>query len=71
MRMDVVKEKGLPELPRFGVRMFVNEKFRNVTYYGMGPYESYIDKHRARIKKLRLPQIKHFPLMRRNIQRRS
>lgn len=36
-------------LPRFGVRMFVNEKFRNVTYYGMGPYESYIDKHRASV----------------------
>ena len=49
VRMDVVKEKGLPVLPRFGVRMFVNEKFRNVTYYGMGPYESYIDKHRASV----------------------
>ena len=34
-------------LPRFGLRMFLNRSFDKVSYYGYGPYESYIDKHRA------------------------
>lgn len=36
-----------PMLPRFGIRMFLNRKLENVTYYGAGPFESYPDKHRA------------------------
>ena len=35
------------QLPRFGIRMFVNKSFDTAEYYGYGPYESYIDKHRA------------------------
>ena len=34
-------------LPRFGVRLFVPKCFDKVSYYGYGPYESYIDKHQA------------------------
>lgn len=34
-------------LPRFGLRLFLPKKFSKVSYYGYGPYESYIDKHRA------------------------
>ena len=34
-------------LPRFGIRLFVPEAFENVSYFGYGPYESYIDKHQA------------------------
>ena len=34
-------------LPRFGVRLFVPKDFDEVSYYGYGPNESYIDKHRA------------------------
>lgn len=34
-------------LPRFGIRMFLPERFRKIGYFGYGPYESYIDKHRA------------------------
>ena len=34
-------------LPRFGVRMFLPGQFRQVEYYGYGPYESYADKHQA------------------------
>ena len=34
-------------LPRFGLRLFLSESFDNVSYWGYGPYESYIDKHRA------------------------
>ena len=34
-------------LPRFGLRLFVSKSFDKVEYFGYGPYESYIDKHRA------------------------
>lgn len=34
-------------LPRFGIRMLMPKSFGSVEYLGYGPYESYIDKHRA------------------------
>ena len=34
-------------LPRFGVRLFIPKLFDEVSYYGYGPFESYIDKHQA------------------------
>ena len=34
-------------LPRFGIRMFLSEEFEDVSYFGYGPYESYVDKHQA------------------------
>lgn len=34
-------------LPRFGLRWFMDKSFDKVSYYGYGPYESYIDKHQA------------------------
>ncbi|MBP1545380.1 MAG: glycoside hydrolase family 2 [Oscillospiraceae bacterium] len=34
-------------LPRFGIRLFVPKSFDKVQYFGFGPAESYIDKHRA------------------------
>ena len=34
-------------LPRFGLRLFVPKSFDKVSYFGYGPHESYIDKHRA------------------------
>lgn len=45
--MQVQKDMEFPELPRFGVRMFLDSKLENVSYYGYGPYESYRDKHAA------------------------
>lgn len=45
--MDVKKDKEFPELPRFGLRLFLDNCMRDVSYYGTGPYESYIDKCRA------------------------
>lgn len=41
------KDAEMPDLPRFGVRLFLDKSFGSVKYFGMGPYESYIDKHRA------------------------
>ncbi|MCQ2519044.1 MAG: DUF4981 domain-containing protein [Lachnospiraceae bacterium] len=34
-------------LPRFGIRLFIPKCFDKVSYYGYGPFESYIDKHQA------------------------
>lgn len=45
--MSIKKDDEFPDLPRFGVRLFLNNRLENVSYYGMGPYESYRDKHRA------------------------
>lgn len=36
-----------PELPRFGIRLFLPKELNQITYYGIGPYESYADKHHA------------------------
>ena len=41
------KHPEFPELPRFGLRMFLNKSLNQVTYFGMGPEESYLDKCRA------------------------
>ena len=46
-KMHVKKNAEFPTLPRFGVRMILREDMRNVNYIGMGPYESYADKHHA------------------------
>lgn len=45
--IDVKKNEEFPDLPRFGVRLFLNSMLENVSYYGMGPHESYCDKHRS------------------------
>lgn len=45
--MDIKKDMEFPELPRFGLRLFLNEKMEDITYCGMGPYESYSDKCKA------------------------
>lgn len=37
--------KPMPFLPRFGIRAFLPNSYKNVKYYGYGPYESYSDKH--------------------------
>jgi len=49
IRMDISVKKD-PEfamLPRFGIRMFMPKELNRVEYYGMGPMESYVDKHRS------------------------
>ena len=45
--IEAVKDKEFPDLPRFGIRMFLNKKMDEITYFGMGPQESYRDKHQA------------------------
>ncbi len=43
----VCRNRELPPLPRFGIRLFLKPDFNRVNYYGMGPEESYQDKCRA------------------------
>ena len=47
MDMKVKKDGEFPELPRFGLRFFLWEDMEDVIYYGIGPWESYVDKRRA------------------------
>ena len=43
----VSKDPEFPELPRFGLRLFLPKEMEQVSYLGYGPMESYRDKHRA------------------------
>ena len=45
--IEVTKDDEFPDLPRFGVRMFLDKKISAARYFGMGPQESYCDKHQA------------------------
>ena len=45
--MAVRKDSEFPQLPRFGLRLFLNKDFEQVTYCGLGPGESYADKCQA------------------------
>lgn len=47
VQMQIKRNREFPELPRFGLRLFLPKNMRNIDYYGMGPMESYVDKHRA------------------------
>ncbi len=47
VRTDGKMSNKVELLPRFGLRLFLNDGFDSVRYYGYGPHESYIDKHHA------------------------
>ena len=47
VKMNTVKDMEFPMLPRFGLRLFLKDNFKDVTYYGIGPDESYVDKCRS------------------------
>ncbi len=41
------KDPEILTLPRIGLRLFLNNGMKQVSYYGMGPCETYADKHHA------------------------
>lgn len=47
VKAEIETSNKVEFLPRFGLRLFVPKTFDKVDYFGYGPYESYIDKHRA------------------------
>jgi beta-galactosidase len=47
LSVDATRDMRMPWLPRLGLRMFLPKDMINAEYWGMGPYESYIDGHQA------------------------
>ena len=47
LKADGLRNTKMPYLPRFGLRFFLPKSYDQVQYFGYGPYESYLDKHRA------------------------
>lgn len=47
VKLKVRKGREFLFLPRFGLRLFLPKEMSRITYCGIGPYESYIDKRRA------------------------
>ncbi|MDO4259768.1 MAG: beta-galactosidase small subunit [Actinomycetaceae bacterium] len=41
------KESEYPTLPRLGLRLFLADNMEQVRYFGLGPHEAYVDKHRS------------------------
>ncbi len=39
--------RDLPELPRYGMRMVLPAQYSQLSYYGRGPWENYIDRYTA------------------------
>lgn len=40
-------DRGLPEIPRVGMRMWVRPELASMSYFGRGPWENYIDRNSA------------------------
>ena len=49
---DAARREQDPFLPRFGLRLFLPQTMDQVAYFGYGPRESYIDKHRSTFRGL-------------------
>jgi len=47
---DVEVREGLPFLPRYGLKLVMPRGNEYVEFFGYGPHESYIDKHRSTYK---------------------
>ena len=45
--ISAVKDPEVLTLPRIGLRLFLVSGMKNVSYFGMGPGETYIDKHHS------------------------
>ena len=47
VKIKGIRNNELPFLPRFGLRMYLNERMNQIFYLGFGPNESYQDKRRS------------------------
>lgn len=45
VNMSLNADSSLPVIPRIGMQLGINNDYNNVTYYGRGPYENYIDRN--------------------------
>ena len=39
MKLEATRNVEMPYLPRFGLRLFLDERMDQVEYFGYGPYE--------------------------------
>lgn len=44
---EFVAAEGLPELPRVGMQVRIDEAYDHLQWYGLGPQETYWDRHRG------------------------
>ena len=44
-QLNIDKTKEQPVLPRFGMEIILPKDFSNISYYGRGPHENYIDRN--------------------------
>lgn len=44
VQYNLTVNKALPNIPKVGMRLGVNPSFENISYYGLGPHENYLDK---------------------------
>ena len=44
-QLKIDESKKTPMLPRFGMTLLLPKKFNNITYYGRGPHENYVDRN--------------------------
>lgn len=58
LSVQALRNEKAPALPRFGLRMMLPASMQNVQYFGFGPYESYVDKHRASYRHLYSAKVK-------------
>jgi beta-galactosidase len=47
VKVEMDADVSLPDLIRFGVTMGVSDSYKNTSYYGNGPWESYSDRKRS------------------------
>ena len=47
LKIHADKDPEIETLPRIGLRLFLKNSMDRVDYFGMGPGETYVDKHRA------------------------
>lgn len=50
LETQVDVREGLPTLPRFGLKLVMPQGNEHVEFFGYGPHESYVDKHRSTYK---------------------
>ena len=44
---NLAVKNGLPNIPKVGMQMGINKSYENISWFGRGPFENYIDKNYA------------------------
>ncbi|MDX1936818.1 MAG: glycoside hydrolase family 2 TIM barrel-domain containing protein [Flavihumibacter sp.] len=47
IELNLTVKNGLPNIPKVGMQMGINRSFENISWFGRGPFENYIDKKYA------------------------